>query len=76
MYAYRQSTLNSLAFADLLGRLRHDLEQVPHHAEVGELEDGRLVAQGRGRGDRLACIRRGRFATPTSQASACSCVPI
>ena len=31
-----------LAPGDLLGELRHDLEQVAHHAEVGKLEDRRL----------------------------------
>src|SRR5215213_3232147 len=33
---------SALALGDLLGQLRHDLEQVADHAEVRQLEDRRL----------------------------------
>src|SRR5207342_403964 len=52
--------LRSADLLELLGKLRHDLEQVADQADVGDLEDGRFLILVDG-DDRLAILHAGEM---------------
>src|SRR5690242_1482479 len=58
---------SALTCLDRLGQLRRDLEQVAHHAVVGDLEDGRLFVL-IDRDDRLGRLHAGAVLDGTRDA--------